>query len=162
MGFGLVIHSLQLEKTFCRSRSLLLLALKHPHSRAAAEVICLLRRTVNCLHPRTGKTGPVVTRTASYHGLQNICGHDHSLGQSWARCASLGLLILGTPSRGFSLCASPTGAIRLQQERENWLRSPKMWHLLTDMHQQQPLLGTRSKSGLSWWALEVSKLSLYL
>lgn len=123
-----MIHSLQLEKTFCRTCSLLLLALKHPHSRAAAEVICLLTRTVNCLHPRMGKTGPVVKRTASYHGLQNICSHDHSLGQSWAPCASLGLLILGTPSRGFSLCASPTGAIQLQRERENWFHSPKMWH----------------------------------
>lgn len=102
---------------FCKNWSLALLALKDPHSGAAAEVICRVRRTVNCLHPRTGKTGPIVTRTASYHGLQNICSHDHSLRQSWAPCACLVLRTLETPTQGSSLCASPTGAVQLWERK---------------------------------------------
>ena len=100
-----MIHSLPLEKTLCRSCSLALPALKHPRSGVAAEVICLVRRIVNCLHPRTEKTGPIITRTTSYHGLQNICSHDHSLQQSWAHCACLAL--------GFSFSASLAGATQL-------------------------------------------------
>lgn len=34
--------------------------------------------------------------------------------------------------------------------------------LLIAMHQIEPLSGARSKGRLAWWALEVSKLSLYL
>lgn len=102
--FGLMIHSLQLEKIFCRSCCLALLALKRPHHEAAAEVICLIRRTVNHLHPRIGNTGPTITTTASCQVLQNICSHEHSLQHSWAPCACLGLLTPGTHPGLFPLC----------------------------------------------------------
>lgn len=108
--FGLV-------KTLCRSCFLAFLTLNDPHSKAAAEAICLIRGTVNCI-PGKGKQDQLLLQQHHITVCKISCSHDHSLWQSWAPCASLALLTLETHTEGLSLCAIPTGAIQLWEIKQ--------------------------------------------